>query len=71
LDWERKASTIEKWLAKNLLYERGKHFKDIRTRDKRNNERELKAMPREEVTAADKYEVDILEIDSLMYIPVD
>jgi hypothetical protein len=30
----------------------------------------VKAMPRDEMTAAQEYEADILQIDSLMYIPV-
>jgi hypothetical protein len=49
----------------------GKHFKDERTWDERDEEREVKAMPRDEMTAAQEYEADILQIDSLMFIPVD
>jgi hypothetical protein len=33
--------------------------------------RDVKAMPRNEMTAAQENEADILQIDSLMYIPVD
>jgi hypothetical protein len=34
-------------------------------------ERELKAMPKREMTEAQEYKADILQIDSLMYIPVN
>jgi hypothetical protein len=37
----------------------------------RDYERELKGIPRNEMTDAEKYEADILQIDSLMYIPVN
>jgi hypothetical protein len=49
----------------------GKHSKDEQTRDERDYERELKGIPRNEMTDAEKYEADILQIDSLMYIPVN
>jgi hypothetical protein len=48
-----------------------KTFEDRRTGDERDNGRELKAIPREEMTQADEYKRDVLEIDSLMCIPVD
>jgi hypothetical protein len=40
-------------------------------RDERDKERELKAMPRSEMTVAQEYKADILQSDSLMYVPVD
>jgi hypothetical protein len=70
VDWEKRGSTVEKRRAKNLFTKLGKHFKDERDRDKRDEERELKAMPRKEMMKAQEYEADILQIDSLMYVPV-
>jgi hypothetical protein len=52
VDWEKRGSTVEKQRAKNLFTKLGKHFKDERDRDKRDEERELKAMPRSEMTEA-------------------
>jgi hypothetical protein len=71
VDWKKRGTTVDKRHAKNLFTNLGKHFKDERTRDKRDEEREVKSMPRDEMTAAQEYEADILQIDSLMYIPVD
>jgi hypothetical protein len=71
VDWEKRGSTAEKRRAKNLFTNLGKHFKDEQDRDERDEERELKAMPRSEMTVAQEYEADILQIDSLMYVPVD
>jgi hypothetical protein len=63
--------TVDKQRAKNLFTNLGKHFKDERIRDERDEEREVKAMPRDEMTAVQEYQADILQIDSLMYIPAD
>jgi hypothetical protein len=71
VDWEKRGLTVEKRRAKNQFTKLGKHFKDERDWDKRDEERELKAMPRSEMTEAQKYEADILQIDSLMYVPVN
>jgi hypothetical protein len=62
---------VDKQRAKNLFTNLRKHFKEKQTWDERDKERELKAMPRDEMTEAQEYEADILQIDSLMYIPVD
>jgi hypothetical protein len=71
VNWERRGSTVEKKRSKTLFTNVTKHFRDIRTRDERDEERELKALPREEMTEEQKYEADILQLDSLMYIPAE
>ena len=55
VDWEKRGSTVEKRRAKNLFTKLAKHFKDERDRDERDKERELKAMPRSEMTEAKEY----------------
>jgi hypothetical protein len=62
---------VDKRRAKNLFTNLGKHFKDERTQDERDNEGELKARPRNEMTEEEKYKADLLQIHSPMYIPVD
>jgi hypothetical protein len=62
---------VEKKRSKTLFTNVTKPFRDIRTRDERDEERELKALPREEMTEEQKYEADILQLDSLMYIPAE
>jgi hypothetical protein len=62
---------VEKKRYKTLFTNITKHFRDIRTRDERDEERELKALPREEMTEEQKYEADLLQLDSLMYIPAE
>jgi hypothetical protein len=71
VDWEMWGTTVDKRRAKNLFTNLGKHFKDERAQDERDEEREVKAMPRDVMTAAQEYEADILQIDSLMYMPAD
>jgi hypothetical protein len=50
VDWEKRGTTVEKRRANNLFTNLGKHFKDERTQDERDDERELKARPRNEMT---------------------
>jgi hypothetical protein len=71
INWERRGSTVEKKRSQTLFTNVTKHFRDIQTRDKRDEERVLKALPREEMTEEQKYEADILQLDSLMYIPAE
>jgi hypothetical protein len=68
---EKRGTTVDKRRAKNLFTNLGKHFKDKRTRNERDNERELKARPRNEMKEEEECKADILQIDSRMYIPVD
>jgi ribosomal protein L44E len=68
---ERRGSTAEKKRSRTLFTNVTKHFRDIQTRDERDEARELKVLPREEMTEEQKYEADILQVDSLMYIPAE
>ena len=55
VEWDRRGKTVEKRRAKNLSTKLGKNFKDKRTRDERDNERDLKAKPRNEMTEEEEY----------------
>ena len=70
-NWEKRGSTVEKQRTKKLTFELSSLFKDRRTRDERDEDRELKAMPRTDMDILQEYEAEVNEIDSLMYIPVD
>jgi hypothetical protein len=71
VNWERRGSTVEKKRSKTLFTNVTKHCRDIRTRDERDKERELKALPIQEMTEEQKYKADILRLDSLMYITAE
>ena len=71
IDWKKKGATVSKKRERHLQTLLRKQFKDLRTRDERDEDRDLKAKPRGEMSEQEKYEAEVLEIDSLMYVPAD
>jgi hypothetical protein len=70
VNWKKRGTAMDKGRSKNGFTNLGKNFKKERALDEKDNERELKARPRNEMMEEEKYERDILHIASLMYIPV-
>ena len=68
---KKKGATVSKKRERQLQTLLGKQFKDLRTKDEKDEDRDLKTKPRDEMTYIDEYATDVLEIDSLMYIPAE
>jgi hypothetical protein len=71
IDWKRKGATVSKKRERQLQTLLGKQFKDLWTRDERDEDRNLKTKPRGEMLPIEKYKADVLEIDSLIHGPAE